>query len=197
MDEAIVEFVDISELTWQKAKSLSYVTSGDIAFADRYIKEEDKVAHIVSAYLKRKYVGDWQVAKSGKPIADGKHFNVSHTQGAVVFAKSRREIGVDVEKIRPADEDLRRYVASDEEYQYISDDKTFFEIWTAKESLVKATGDGINVRPNEIPALPIEGKRVHEGLEFFSRSIAINDYVISITLQDALPFVATIVFESL
>ena len=196
MDEIVVKLADTNKVTWQDAKSLSYVLGADIAAADKYVQEEDKVAHIVSAYFKRKYIGDWQVAKSGKPFAVGKHFNVSHTNGAVVFVESTNEIGIDIEKIRPADQDLRRYISNDIEYALITDDKSFFEIWTAKESLVKATGEGI-VSPRKIPALPIDGAKTYNGTTFFSQHATFSGYVLSVTRSGNTPFALQIVPESI
>ena len=194
MDELIVRFADTSKVTWQNAKSLSYVTSDDIALADKYVQEEDKVAHLVSAYFKRKYIGEWQIAKSGKPFAEGKHFNVSHTQGAVVFVEAKKEIGIDVERIRPTDEDLRRYISTNEEYAIITDDKSFFEIWTAKESLAKATGEGV-ASPSHIPALPLDGAKTHNGAPFFSQHAATNDCILSVTREGETPFIIKIIPE--
>ena len=196
MDEIVVKLADTNKVTWQDAKSLSYVLGADIAAADQYVQEEDKVAHIVSAYFKRKYIGDWQVAESGKPFAVGKHFNVSHTNGAVVFVESTNEIGIDIEKIRPADQDLRRYISSDIEYALITDDKSFFEVWTAKESLVKATGEGI-ASPSKIPALPLDAAKTYKDTSFFSQHVIIDDYVISVTQEGDIPFCLKIEMEEL
>ena len=182
-----VKFVDTSKVTWQAAKSLLYVTDEDILGADKYVNEEDKVAHLISAYFKRKYIGEWQIESNGKPVADGKSFNISHTVGAVIFAQDENDVGVDIEKIRPTDGELRRYIASDEEYDSIKDDKSFFELWTAKESIVKATGEGI-AHPNKVPALPLSGKKIYKGMEFFSKNCTYSDYVVSVTLKCAFSF---------
>ena len=50
-------------------------------------------------------------------------------------------------------EDLKRYISTDEEYEYIKDDKSFFEIWTNKEALSKCIGIGLTKKVKEIPVV--------------------------------------------
>ncbi len=95
------------------------------------------------------------------------------------------------------DEKLKRYISSDREFEYIKDDGTFFEIWTAKESLFKACGTGVSVRAAKIPALPVEGVKSFNGEKFFSRCVRVGGYVISITRKGDKPFDAIIFRETL
>ena len=59
-------------------------------------------------------------------------FNVSHSRGAAVCAVHHLEIGVDVERLRPAP---RRLAAGME-------DEAFFRLWTAWEASIKREGKG-------------------------------------------------------
>lgn len=71
--------------------------------------------------------------EAGKPwFPEHPHicFNVSHTHGAAVCAIHDQEIGVDVEKLRPAP----RRVAAEME------DEAFFRLWTAQEASIKREG---------------------------------------------------------
>ncbi len=88
----------------------------------------------------------------GKPyLKDGRvFFNLSHSHGAVVCAVAKFELGCDIEKIRPiggkvgekffatSEKELLSACTSDREREAL-----FFRLWTLKESLVKATGDGL------------------------------------------------------
>ncbi|MCL2509254.1 MAG: 4'-phosphopantetheinyl transferase superfamily protein [Oscillospiraceae bacterium] len=89
----------------------------------------------------------------GKPYISGRgdvFFNVSHSKDVCVCAVCGREIGVDVEYVR---DDLPVRVAGrffDPGEQRRLDEcpkqekaRTFFTIWTQKESRVKLTGEGI------------------------------------------------------
>ncbi len=92
----------------------------------------------------------------GKPYLEqgsGLHFNVSHSGGVGLLAFARREVGVDVERIR-AGRDLaglartcfsaverERIFAQPPERQA----EVFFEYWTAKEACIKAEGGGFSI----------------------------------------------------
>lgn len=60
-------------------------------------------------------------------------FNISHSHGATVVALHDKDIGIDVEKLRPAPKRLSKG-KSDEE---------FFRSWTAMEATVKRQGGSI------------------------------------------------------
>jgi 4'-phosphopantetheinyl transferase len=79
-------------------------------------------------------------------------FNLSHTQGMALIAVGEgREVGVDVERIRPMDdlEEVARSVMSAEESEQWtripeSDrSRAFYRLWTRKESYLKAIGLGL------------------------------------------------------
>jgi 4'-phosphopantetheinyl transferase len=98
----------------------------------------------------------------GKPSlaneATDLRFNVSHTVSqneglaALAFAR-KREIGVDVEKIRPDcdPEKLAERFFSASERAYITSlsgqalDEAFFRCWTRKEAFIKAKGGGLSI----------------------------------------------------
>ena len=187
-NKVFLVIVHTSKLKFEDLSLLGFVTKEDIENADRFVNDNDKVAHLVSSYLKRKYVGTWQVNENGKPISHEKYFNVSHCERAVVLALATWEIGVDVENIKSIDEDLKRYITTDEEYNKIKTDKDFFEIWTSKESLVKADGAGIDRRVTGIPAIPLIGEKSFKGEKYFSRLIQIDELIISVTKKGVEPF---------
>ena len=94
----------------------------------------------------------------GKPAlasrfaGSGLRFNVSHAVDVAVYGlSSGREIGVDVEIVRPireADAIAARFFSRHENAAYLaldSRDRTlgFFHCWTRKEAFIKALGDGL------------------------------------------------------
>ncbi len=88
----------------------------------------------------------------GKPYLSGSentHFNISHSGDWVVCAFSSLPVGVDVEKIRRVNFDIaRRFFSAEETYQLFSlpENKQtgfFFDLWTLKESYLKALGTGL------------------------------------------------------
>lgn len=175
-------------LTWAKARALPFVLAEDVAEADRYRSPDDKVLHLVSAFLKRKYVGTWTVSPEGKPLSPAVCFNVSHTEGLVALALAPLDVGVDVERVRTADADLRNYIAASDERAHVHSDEDFFRLWTAKESLVKAEGTGFDVKPDEVPALPLEGCKTYKNHRYYSRQTEVGDCVLSVTCRTDRPF---------
>ena len=93
----------------------------------------------------------------GKPrLADhpSVHFSLSHSGDQAVLAVSdQREIGIDIECVRPLDHlDLaRRYFHPNEvaAIESVGPPKeqllAFFRIWTLKEAVVKAIGKGLSI----------------------------------------------------
>lgn len=75
------------------------------------------------------------------------YFNISHCPKGCICAVSDREIGVDIQDIRPFSWDIARRVCCEDELKMLecADDKArlFTKIWTMKESYDKMTGEGI------------------------------------------------------
>ena len=81
--------------------------------------------------------------KNGKPLSDLPYFfNCSHSGEYVACAVSRREIGVDLEKVRPVHARLLRTL-TDREKAWLESlpreewDRAFLRLWTMKESWIK------------------------------------------------------------
>ena len=93
----------------------------------------------------------------GKPYAPGfPCFNLSHSGSWCVLAVSETEIGIDIEEIRGEHLQITRAVLTPEETDWMRQDPLirFHRLWTWKESVMKATGLGLNLDPKEIDVLP-------------------------------------------
>ena len=86
-------------------------------------------------------------------------FNLSHSENMAIVGISRdRRIGVDLEKMRSmenAEQLAQRFFCASEHRlltQAIPEerDKLFFQLWTAKEAYLKATGEGISGGLNQV-----------------------------------------------
>lgn len=179
---------DTEGVSWEKAENLPFITLEDKKSAAEHKDEKKRVARLVSAYLKRKYVGEWETTENGKPVAKGKFFNVSHCENAVVMAIADGDIGVDAEKVRAVNKSLIQYVATEEEYVRIYSDVEFFEVWTLKESLVKAQGDGVRENVKAIPSFPKNGVKTYKGEKYFSQLLVKGDLIIAVTRKGETPF---------
>ncbi|MEO6809945.1 MAG: 4'-phosphopantetheinyl transferase superfamily protein [Isosphaeraceae bacterium] len=118
--------------------------------------------------------------KPGLAGAEGEssiRFNLTHSGGLALLAvTSRREVGVDIEQVRPMDDAeqiITRFFSRKEQADFLSLPRgqrtaAFFRGWTRKEAYMKATGEGfalaldrfdVSISPDE-PArlLHVEGR---------------------------------------
>lgn len=97
----------------------------------------------------------------GKPYITNKrnfHFNISHSGKWVVCAVGEKPVGIDIELIGKINLETAEKIAerffSREEYEdiFLRENKNpltyFYEIWTLKESFIKATGKGLAIPLN-------------------------------------------------
>ncbi len=86
---------------------------------------------------------EWRYNEHGKPyIEGGQYFSISHCKEGIAVAIDDQPIGIDIEAIRHADDDLIARTMNEEERVGIDDCK-FTRLWTQKEAIVKAQGVGI------------------------------------------------------
>lgn len=165
-----------------------YISPMEKSSFDKYTVEAVKKEKIASTYMKNKYIGSYYRNEFGKPICDDKCFNVSHSHGVVVLVIDKVSVGVDIEKVRPVEDDLKNFVTSIEEAAFASDSETFYQIWTNKEALVKAEGHGIKERPNLIPGLPLNDIRTFKDRTYNNRTIKYGDFVITVSRESTEDF---------
>ena len=131
---------------------------------NRYVMARGLVRILCGKYLNQSPAGV-QFIRSGNQKPDlqpdcGWHINVAHSGTYVAVAISREEVGIDTEKMDAAFsfEDVVLQSFSPVEQQYIVDgqgsQRRFYQLWTRKEALVKATGIGIDDNFVSVPCLP-------------------------------------------
>jgi 4'-phosphopantetheinyl transferase len=106
-----------------------------------------------NAGLERSVLDNIRHNSYGKPyiVSDrGPSFNISHTDGIVVFASAESgQIGVDVEMQRAINvEEYMSQMVDEERHEILhSNDRSraFFNYWTKKEAILKATGRGLSI----------------------------------------------------
>jgi 4'-phosphopantetheinyl transferase len=92
-----------------------------------------------------------RTGEKGKPYLPGHpvHFNLSHSGEWVVAALAASPVGIDVERIKPNKLRIARRFFTEKEFAAIIAQPEdlqpdyFFELWTLKESYLKATGKGL------------------------------------------------------
>jgi 4'-phosphopantetheinyl transferase len=148
----------------------SILSADEQARATRFIFERDRHRYISARGILRDLLGkymqcapqkiEFEYGPHGKPAVaspnsrSGISFNLSHSHGLAVVAMARnREVGIDVELIRPefAGEDIaKRYFSVTEvaELNALPAQRKaegFFLCWTRKEAYIKARGDGLHM----------------------------------------------------
>ncbi len=89
----------------------------------------------------------------------GWHINVSHSGNWILLAIGRVQVGVDIEKINPQFnfQDILALSFTAEEQGYVQahmdSQRRFYQLWTRKEALVKATGKGMDNAFGQVPSL--------------------------------------------
>lgn len=119
-----------------------------------------------------------------KPFADNLqvYFSVSHSGDMVVCAVSDREIGIDIEKVKPYNLRTAERFATPHELEYVSSSQNgFFEIWTLKEAYFKCIGTGLGADIKKV-SFEITPQKIicsEKGFDF-SFIDAANGYICSV-----------------
>lgn len=151
--------------------------------AEKAFSLEKQKERILSKYLKDKYIGSYYLNEYKKPLSEDKCFNISHSEQMIILGISDVDIGVDIEHIKDISPQMKRFIASDDELEYMSNEEKFFEIWTNKEALMKCKGIGIVNKVSEIPGLPINGIKILDNEAYMSKTIKLNDFLITVCIK--------------
>ena len=163
---------------------------------DFYRFEKDKKLSAGAYLLLKKMLSDenitnphFKVGKYGKAYIsnnDNIHFNLSHSGKMVLCAISDKEVGADIEYNDSAiDLNIAKNYFYNSEYDNIMNAKNpsdeFFRYWVLKESYMKYTGLGMNLKLNSFEIIirdEIQLKNNNENLKF--NLFDIEDYKIGI-----------------
>lgn len=149
------------------ARLAAQLDAGERERAARFMFEKHRRRFIAAhGFLREVLAGEvgrapadlrFEIGELGKPrLRDAAlHFSLTHTGEHALLAVAERELGLDAESVRPArvDEALARRVMSDNEFEaWCAADReqqvsAFFRLWSAKESVMKACGQGLQLAP--------------------------------------------------
>lgn len=166
----------------------------------RFHHQEDLIRGLVGDLLVRKVISEtlavpvkrivFGTNSYGKPylaIPDNNsfHYNVSHSGDWVVCAIDDSPVGIDIERIQPVQLEISRRFFAREEVEFIeqapSDDQKqerFFAVWTAKESYIKAIGQGLSHSLNNFSTVregSVEGLRVFDHCDWYLKAYSLDD----------------------
>ena len=154
---------------------------------DQYIRGRGRLRQILADYMQQAPgVVVFRYGARDKPYvaAPGPHFNLSHTDDFAALAVCAEcEVGIDVERIRPIERDIaERYfsAAEVEALGRVDDDDwfdAFYRIWTAKEAVIKALGEGLSLGLDRF-SVPV-GRDDPEGVRFHGDGIAAQRWALA------------------
>lgn len=146
--------------------SRAYLSSEELGRLDAYRSRDAAERYVVTRSLVRVVLSERlggiareiRVSRTdtGKPvIAEGVHFNVSHSGDLILMALSeQRDVGVDVERRRPVDRVaalIERWLTPSERGEVArvaaegaEASEAFLRVWSMKEARLKALGVGIS-----------------------------------------------------
>ncbi|HEQ5509196.1 TPA: 4'-phosphopantetheinyl transferase superfamily protein [Streptococcus pyogenes] len=155
-------------------KLLPYLTKEEIIKSEDYKSEIAKINYLASRAilnltlkgLLEKGINDLRVKrdKNNKPYLEntiGLKFNISHTEGLVLLAFSKREVGIDVEKINfkfEFKDILENCFTRDEIINIDNNIISFYRYWIAKEAYLKCDGIGLIRNLKEIEIISFENE---------------------------------------
>lgn len=155
-----------SEFVKKQDNILKMLTKEKIESIFKFKRNEDLIRSFVAELLFRYMLTielgldfDVEVAKNkcGKPFLknyDNVHFNITHSGVYVICAISDKIVGVDVETIKEIDFGIAKRFFTNAEYENLINKQDreklerFFELWTLKESYIKADGRGLTLGLN-------------------------------------------------
>lgn len=81
--------------------------------------------------------------------------SIAHSDGRALAAAAQRPVGVDLERIRPRDPDVARFLLSDEEWALpatlpFGANESLILLWVLKEATLKARRTGFRTSPKEL-----------------------------------------------
>ncbi len=129
----------------------------------RYMRREDRERTLIGEALVRFHlVSDYRMDSHeirfdkndfGKPLLreEGLHFNITHSGKWVACAIDYGRVGIDVEVVTDREYDIAHRFFSPVEYDSLmrknEDERIgfFYDLWTLKESFIKAVGKGLSI----------------------------------------------------
>ncbi|MBD2411449.1 4'-phosphopantetheinyl transferase [Nostoc calcicola FACHB-389] len=187
------------------------LSSDEIARAERFYFQEHRQRFIAGRGILRSILGrylgikpsevQFNYQQRGKPVLaetfaeSGLEFNLSHSQELGLCAVNcQREIGVDLEYIRPVSdlEALAKRFFLTREYEMLrslpsnQQQEVFFRYWTCKEAYLKATGDGISqLEEVEVFLTPTEPAKLQMSEDWsLFELVPANNYVAAVAVAN-------------
>ena len=161
----------------------------ELVKSKKYNKEADAKRYLISKYFLRKILSKFihvepnairfEQTSNKKPTVAGVEFNLTHSGKLVLIAISKSLIGIDLEYINK-EFDFNPLLSNcfhQDEIDFLKANNNkidnFYKLWTRKEALLKATGEGLIDELDQINSLGNEVRR--RDLSFDLQSFSLED----------------------
>jgi 4'-phosphopantetheinyl transferase len=145
----------------EKQKALAFKVEKD---KNNFIIRKGLLKYLLAKYLKTNTASiEFTDGNNKKPILvnnnTGLHFNSSHSGNFILIAIAKQEVGVDIEHINTAFnyQEILSAIFSDAEINWILKNtkavESFFQLFTRKEAIIKASSKGITDFIKNVPVL--------------------------------------------
>ncbi len=134
------------------------------AKSQRFVREQDRLMCLGAGYLLRSVAGiesesELTLTENGKPIAVSKaDFSLSHSGERSAIVINNGKIGLDIEKIEDEFPKEAQMIFTEEEKTFCRNAPNpnicAYQLWTMKESVLKAIGLGFSIDPASFCVLP-------------------------------------------
>jgi len=165
---------NIEESKFEKFKS--YVSAEKLKRINRFHKYDDALRTLLGDILVRYMLTKWLNIKNhqiifagniyGKPYIKNYNnieYNISHSGKWVVGAIDSYPVGIDIEQIKTIDIKIAERFFSNEEVINLTSkcsserEQFFYNLWTLKESYIKAVGKGLSIPLNSFTMIIEKG----------------------------------------
>lgn len=150
-DDMYILYDAASDERKQKSKIYKRKIDADICICSESLLKYTIKEITGKSLIKKDISIAYEYNEFGKPYLKSNNlfFNISHSSEWIAVVCDLAEVGIDIERIRPADPRMICRLFSDEEIGYINSGlcterhRRFTKLWTIKESYVKYIGTGL------------------------------------------------------
>lgn len=169
-----VKIPEAAEECWPVMEYLPLVSKERQERVHRFVHKKDAVRSLIAELIVRIVIWEelripnanisFHKEEYGKPYLVGYpqfHYNLSHSGSWIVCAVDGATVGIDIERAAPIDLQIAQQYFTAEENAYIYASGTeeqqherFYDVWSLKESYLKAVGKGLSIPLRSFSACP-------------------------------------------
>lgn len=185
-----------------KATTDQILSSDEIIKSKRFLMQSDRERYLCTRYALRRIISLgtsrsasnllFSEGSNKKPFIQGIEFNISHSGDCIVIALSMKPVGIDVELIKENfdfDPLIPECFHKQEEHlirSSLNKREAFYVLWTRKEAILKATGEGLLNNLKALDCLPVSIIRANQN--FHSSTLKTDhEYIVSLVRTKSSP----------